>query len=267
LKRAALLVTLTVGLLPARAFAQSKQACADAYMAGQVARKAGHLRDARVQFVVCAAAGCPEALHRDCKPWLEQIDRDIPTLAVTVTDAGGAALSGAAVTIDGVALTASGASPVDPGGHVVRAEATGMAPRELRVEIAAGERRSMTLALSRVVAPAAPTPARRPVPVGPIVVAASGVVAIGIFAGLGAAGSAKKNNLDQMGCKPNCSTSDVSAGRSLYLGADIALGVGLAAVVAGAIWLGVKLGAPPPAAETVSLSSSSPGAGALTFRF
>jgi hypothetical protein len=257
---------LALSLLPARAFAQSKQACADAYMAGQVARKAGHLRDARVQFVLCAAAACPQALQRDCKPWLDQIDHDIPTLGVTVTDAAGAALPAAAVTIDGVALSASGASPVDPGGHLVRAEAAGMAPRELRIEIAAGERRSMTLALSRVAGgPVAPTPARRPVPVGPIVVAAAGVVAIGVFAGLGAAGNAKKSDLDHLGCKPNCSTSDVSAGRSLYLGADIALGIGLAAVVAGAVWLGVKLGAPPPAAEAVAFSPSSPGA--LTFRF
>jgi hypothetical protein len=268
LKRAAVLATLAVSLLPARAFAQSKQACADAYMAGQVARKAGHLRDARVQFVLCATAACPEALQRDCKPWLDQIDHDIPTLAVTVTDAAGAALPAAAVSIDGVVLAASGASPVDPGAHLVRAEATGMAPRELRIEITAGERRSMTLALSRgPVAPGAPTPAPRPVPVGPIVVAAAGLVGIGVFAGLGAAGNAKKSDLDHLGCKPNCSSSDDSAGRSLYLGADIALGVGLAAVVAGAIWLGVKLGAPPPAAEAVSLSPSSPGAGALMFRF
>jgi hypothetical protein len=83
--------------------------------------------------------------------------------------------------------------------------------------------------------------------------------------GLGAAGSAKKSALDQLGCKPNCSPSDVSAGRSLYLGADIALGIGLAAVVGGAIWLGVKLGAPPPP-DAVSFSPA-PGAPPLTFHF
>jgi hypothetical protein len=265
-KRAGAIVALVLGLLPARSFAQSKQACADAYMAGQVARKDGHLRDARTQFTLCADDACPAALQRDCKPWLEQIEHDIPTLAVAVTDAAGAALPGATVSVDGTAARASGASALDPGAHVVRVEAPGMAAREERIEIAAGERRSMTLQLSRVPsAPPAP-PARRSVPIAPIVVAASGLVALGVFAGVGAAGNAKKSNLDQLACKPNCSPSDVSAGRSLYLGADVALGIGLAAVVAGAVWLGVKLGAPAPAAEVVSFSPSR-GAGALTFHF
>ena len=272
MKRAVLLAGLAIGLLAARgAHAQSKKECADAYLAGQVARSDGHLRDARVQFERCAAASCPAALVKDCKPWLEQADRDIPKLAVTVTDDAGTPVPSARVTVDGTALPASGELPVDPGEHVVRAEASGLTPREQRVKVAAADgRRAVSLRLARDVTAPVPGPvaerASRPVPVGPIVVAASGLVAIGVFAGLGAAGSAKKANLDTLGCKPNCSSSDVSAGRSLYLGADIALGVGLAAVVAGAVWLGVKLGAPAPAAEAVTFSPSR-GAGMMTFHF
>jgi hypothetical protein len=126
--------------------------------------------------------------------------------------------------------------------------------------------------LSRAAATPAPPPvapverAPRPIPIGPIVVAGVGVVGIAVFAGLGAAGSAKKASLDQQACKPNCSPSQVSAGRSLYLGADVALGVGLAAVVAGAVWLGVKLGAPPPPADRVSFAPA-PGGGTIAFHF
>jgi hypothetical protein len=261
---------LAVGISPARAGAQTKQACADAYIAGQVAQKEGRLREARASFEVCAADACPAALKKDCKPWRAQLDMDIPTLAVTVTDAAGAPIAGAVSTVDGAPLAASRPVPLDPGAHVVRVEASGMAPVERRVTLAAGDRNHpLAIVLAPAGAPAGgavSSGVTRPVPVGPIVVGAVGLAAIGVFAGLGAAGNARKADLDALMCKPNCSPSAVSTARSLYLGADVSLGVGLAAVVAAGIWLGVKLGAPAPPAGTVSFSPSR-GGGALTFHF
>ncbi len=262
-------VVLALGLAAAPAGAQTKQACADAYIAGQVARKEGRLRDARARFEVCAAAACPAALQGDCKPWLAQLDKDIPRLAVAVTDEAGAAIDGATVTVDGAPLAAPGPAALDPGDHVVHVEAPGRTPSEQHVTLAAGEgSHPITVRLSRAGAPPpAPVPAAsRPVPVAPIVLGVAGLAAIGAFAGLGVAGNAKKADLDALGCKPNCSPSAVSTARSLYLGADISLGVGLAAIVAAGIVLGVELAAPAPAAAAVSFAPA-PGGGAVVFHF
>jgi hypothetical protein len=245
-------------LLPESAVAQSKQACADAYVAGQVSKKEGRLREARDRFQVCASAACPGALQRDCTPWKAQLDREIPTLTVSVKDEAGAALGAASVTVDGAPLASPAA--FDPGEHTVRVEAAGMKPAEQRVTLASGEgNRAITVRLERLAA------ASRPVPVAPIVLGASGLVALGVFAGLGVTGNAKKASLDALGCKPDCSPSEVSAARSLYLGADVALGVGLGALVAAGVVLIVQLKAPAGAAA--ARFSPSPGGGAFTFQF
>ena len=256
---AASALPLVLGLFPATAAAQGKKECADAYIAGQVARKDGHLREARARFDVCASASCPASLQRDCTPWKAQIDREIPSLSVSVTDEAGASLAGASVTVDGAPLSPPGV--LDPGEHVVRVELAGRKPAEQRVTLSAGGgNRAITVRLER------PAPAARRVPVAPIVLGAAGVVALGVFAGLGEAGNAKKSSLDAMACKPDCSPSDVSAARSLYLGADVALGVGLGALVAAGVVLIVQLKAPSPAAATARFSPA-PGGGALTFHF
>ncbi len=256
---------IALGLAPARAGAQSKQECADAYIAGQVARKEGHLRDARARFEVCAAASCPAVLQSDCKPWLGQLELDVPTLTVTVTNEAGTVVAGAAVTVDGAPIPAGGASALDPGEHVVRVEASGMPPDERRVTLAAGEgNQTITVRLSPQAKPV--TDGGRRVPVAPILLGASGVVALGLFAGLGAVGNGKRAALDALGCKPDCSSADVSTGRSLYLGADVSLGVGLAALVAAGVALAVQLGAPAPTTKALTFSPSR-GGGALTFHF
>ncbi len=258
-------LALALVVVPGAAAAQSKQACADAYVAGQVARKEGLLREARARFEVCASASCPAALQRDCGPWRGQLDREIPTLDVTVTDAAGAPVPGAAVTVDGAPLAAS--STFDPGEHAVHVEAPGLAPIDQRVTLAAGERgRQITVRLggSAGGGTASAGGAARPVPIGPIVLGAAGVVALGVFAGLGVAGNAKKSSLDALGCKPDCSPSAVSAARSLYLGADVALGLGLGALVTAGVLLIVHFNGPAPAAGATGFV---PSRGALTVQF
>jgi hypothetical protein len=253
---------LALGLFPTPAAAQSKQECADAYIAGQVARKEGRLRDARARFEVCANSACPGALQRDCTPWKAQLDHDIPTLAVTVKDEAGAPLAGASVKVDGAPFASPG--PLDPGEHKVHVEAPGRKPADQRVTLAVGEsNHEVTVRLD----PAAPAPsAGRSVPVAPIVLGAAGLAALGVFAGLGATGSAKKSDLDAKNCKPNCSSSDVDAVRSLYLGADVALGIGIGALAAAGVVLIVQLKAPAAAASAARFSPA-PGGGAFTFHF
>lgn len=264
-------VVIAIGLSPALAVAQSKQECADAYIAGQVARKEGRLREARGRFDLCAKASCPDSLQRDCQPWRAELEHDIPTLAITVTDESGATLTNAWITVDGAPLAASGASPFDPGDHVARIEARGMKAAEQRITLAIGEgRRDLTVHLTPLLLPA---PASAPAaatssttPIASIVVGGVGVVALGVLAGLGAAGNAKKAELDQSHCKPNCEPTAVSAARSLYVGADVALGVGLGALVTAGILLIVHHTAPSPTASALRFSPS-PGGSGLLFQF
>ena len=266
---AALAVALFI--VPTFALAETKQECAASYVAGQVARKDGRLREARTKFAVCASAVCPAALQKDCKPWGAQLDKDVPTLAVAVIDDAGADVSGAAITVDASALPPTGALALDPGEHVVRVEASGMKPTEERVTLAVGERRQLTVRVSPTTPAIAKAAPARGAPVATIVLASIGVVGLGVFAGLGTAGNSKVASLDALACKPHCPEADVSAAKSLYLGADVALGIGLASIAGAVVTLIVHLASspPPPAPATVGFSRvlTVPGGGGLAFRF
>jgi hypothetical protein len=248
--------------LPAEARAQSKKECADAYVAGQVARKEGRLREARAKIEVCADAACPATLQRDCKPWLAEIDRDTPRLDVQVKAEDGGPVEGASVTVDLDPL--SGPTAFDPGNHVVKVEAKGMTTSERRVTLRAGEgTRTLEVRLARV--QKLPEPARpRPVPVGGIVLTAIGGAALAVFAGLGVAGNAKKAALDAAHCAPHCSPSDVGTVRSLYVGADVSLGLGLGSLVTAAVLYAVHFTASPAASVILSPAT---GGGAFAIRF
>jgi hypothetical protein len=260
-------LALALAFAPGSAAAETKQECAAAYVAGQVARKEGRLRDARAKFAVCATSTCPATLQRDCGPWSAQLNQDIPTLAVTVTDAADHELPTARVSVDGAALPASGVVALDPGEHVVRAEASDVKPSEQCITLVVGERRQLSVRLGPALGPVVAS-SPRGTPVAPIVLGTLGLVGIGVFAGLGSAGNAKKSSLDAIACKPHCSSSDVSAVKSLYVGADVALGVGLAAIAAAGVALIVHFTSPStaPSESKVGIVATPGGAG-LGVRF
>lgn len=248
----------------------SKRECAAAYVDAQVARKAGHLLDARAKLIACSDRRCPAALRRDCQPWLVEVDTAIPSLTVRVVDAAGAPVSDARVTLDGSPFDES--VGVDPGDRVLRVEADGMKPTESRVRLTAGEgRRKVVVRLDG--AAQAPAPPPRPEPIArngvsatPFVLGAIGLVGVGAFAMLGSLGSAKKGDLDASGCKPNCAPDEVSSVKTLYVAADVSIGVGAASLVAAGVVLVVELAGRKPAGSTARFLPA-PGGGAFAFRF
>lgn len=250
----------------------SKRECAAAYVDAQVARKAGHLLDARAKLIACSDRRCPAALRRDCQPWLVEVDTAIPSLAVRVVDATGAPVSDARITLDGSPIDES--VGVDPGDRVLRVEADGMKPTESRVRLTAGEgRRKVVVRLEGAAqapplpSPAAPEPAP---PTGvsgvPFVLGAIGLVGVGAFAVLGSLGSGKKGDLDASGCKPSCAPDEVSSVKTLYVAADVSLGVGAASLVAAGVVLVVELAGRKPAGPAARFLPA-PGGGAFAFRF
>jgi hypothetical protein len=235
------IVAASTLLCGADALAQSKQECADAYTAAQVARRDNKLKDARDKLVVCAKSSCPAALRKDCTPWLAEVEADLPTISVKPVDETGRVVENATIAVDGASVTRDGdlaTLRVDPGEHVVRVEAEGMQAAEQKISVVAGaSKRELTLRLTRVASSSSPPPPAassepsRPVPVLTFVLAGVGVAGVATFAALGAAGKSKKSALDQQGCKPNCSSSTVSAIKTDYNAADVALGVGGVALV------------------------------------
>jgi hypothetical protein len=245
---------LAVALAPSAAAAQSKQACVDAYTQGQLARKSGKLKDARAKFQACAAASCPATLRRDCVPWSDEVEKDLGALTIRVVDAGGQPIDAAHVTLDGDAVKDPGErARVDPGDHLVRAEADGFVAGETRLTLAARGEREVVVKLTRV-GPATPPPPveapSRPIPTLSIVLATAGLVGVGTFAALGAIGNGKKTDLEAQFCKPNCPQSSVDAIKTDYIGADVALAAGGASLAVAAVLFFTRPAAQPDAAPS-----------------
>jgi hypothetical protein len=133
LVRAGALTALCVGLVPREASAADKAAaaCIQSAEQGETARRAGEILHARELFVQCAARECPTVLRRDCASWLEEADRQIPSVVLGARDGQGHDVADARASIDGTVVREHlDGNPIalDPGSHVVRFERAGVPP-------------------------------------------------------------------------------------------------------------------------------------------
>jgi hypothetical protein len=224
------------------------EACVRASEEGQNARERSELRKAHESFAYCAAATCPKLLRADCTHWLEDVDRDTPSIVVGVKDARGDDVLDAKISVDGAPVRAVGgaALPVDPGPHVVRFERPGVPAVERKIVVRTGERnRLLVERLDAPASPSAPDPGApatrddrggsRSVPTGAWVAGAIGVVGLAGFGVLGLMGASEKSRL-RGSCAPSCTDSDVSKLKTFYIGADVSLVVGAIAIGV-ATWL------------------------------
>jgi hypothetical protein len=258
------------------AFAQSKQECAEAYTQAQVARKESRLKEAKDKLTLCANASCPAALRKDCTPWLAEVEADLPTVTVKPVDETGRVVDGARISVDGTSVTRDGdvaTLRLDPGEHVVRIEADGKKAAEQKITVAKGApRRELTLKLDaegRVATePTSPPKAEgasRPVPALVWVFGGIGVAGVATFAVLGSIGKGKKGDLDTRMCKPHCDPGTVSAIKTDYNAADVALAVGGVAMAAGLVVFLTRPEAKPE--ETSVILAPRPGGASLLVRF
>lgn len=124
--------------LPAAAqeAAPSKASCAEAYESAQESRVSGALQQTRSRLAFCAQAECPSFVQKDCARWLEEVDKELPSVVVSVVgldaEASGAASSQTvSLKIDGheVPEPLSGkAISLDPGKHELVLERPGAEP-------------------------------------------------------------------------------------------------------------------------------------------
>lgn len=257
---------MMVLLLVQPAYAADKSICISSAEDGQVLRNEGKLVRAKAALLTCARADCPAAITQDCVQWLQEIDKKLGAVTVKAVDAEGRDVSGVRGFVDG-APVAPGAE-VDPGPHVVRAEADGFAPNEQSVTFAPGERRTVVVTVSPAAPTAATTPAAtqtpalaespaekkggRSVPVVAWVLGGVGVVGLGLFATFGALGLSEQSSL-QTTCAPTCTDAQVDPVKVDFAVANTALVTGLVALGAATV-------------ITIIAMTKSPSAPASAFR-
>jgi hypothetical protein len=272
---------------PAAAADKAAAACIQSAENGETARKAGQLLHARELFAQCAAHECPAVLRHDCASWLEDSDRQIPSIVLGAHDARGADVVDARVSVDGTLVREhldGNAIALDPGSHVVRFETVGAPPVDVRVVLRAGEKDRAVLATVGPPAPTpaaasspppAPAPAERPtpaapsrsVPAGAWVLGGMTVAAFGVFGYFGVTGANEASNLRST-CAPGCADAQVHATRLKLVAADIGLGVGVVSLVS-ATWIGVRALTRPrtEAWDIVVAPASSAARADFTIRF
>jgi hypothetical protein len=240
-------------------------ACIQSAEDGERATKAGEILRARELFARCAARECPAMLRRDCSSWLEDADRQIPSIVLGARNAEGHDVVDARASVDGALVREQldgNAIALDPGSHVVRFEKAGIAPVEVQVVLRAGEKNRPIIATlapppppAPAVAPisssppvAPPAPAREStghVPAGAWALGGVAVVALGVFGVFAVTGQNAANTLRST-CAPGCTDAQVQAVRVKLVAADAGLGVGVLSLAA-AIWIGVRGVTRPPA--------------------
>jgi hypothetical protein len=171
----------------ARAEPPAIEACAKAYEGAQQRIHGGALIESRADLGTCVTV-CPAALAGDCTTWKGEVERDIPSLQVSIKVTDGSAPGEVRVRIDGALLaeTLPGTSlAVDPGKHVLVFEAPGRPRVEVLVDVPRG-RQGYGVDVVFPAGPVAPPPREQPPtpprPVGPVVL---GGVGLGALARLG----------------------------------------------------------------------------------
>jgi hypothetical protein len=263
--RKALRSVLAIGVLAGftlgqtSAAADDREQCANAAEQAQSLRDEGKYRRAREQMLLCARDVCPGPIKSDCGKWLDQIERDAPTVVFGAKDAGKDVFD-VKVSMDGVVVTERlDGKPqlVDAGEHTFKFEHEGVVKEE-RVLVRSGEKgRAITVVFGEATAPVTSPPPAAPTEQGSIVpalvVGGIGVVALGSFALFGIQG---KNDVDDLQkCKPRCEESDVDKARTKLIIADISLGVGIVALAVSAYMIITR----PKVSEHVDVQAAASG--------
>ena len=259
--RYALLILGVALSLPLRASANT-ESCTQAHAAGQREENAGHLKEALTHFQECASdAACPLPIRNECTSLYSTVEGRLPTLVFSVVDSNGNDVTDVRVT-SGEAQIADGLygrpTAIDPGRHELRFELPDGQSVTKSVVVRQGEKdrivaiklpRSEFTAAASAEAPAATADTstniapdsekkRFTVPVASYVAYGGGVAALATWGTFGLLGRHKDKQL--VDCSPNCPSSrhaDYDTMKRDYLIADIMLGVGAAAIVAGTVTL------------------------------
>ncbi len=240
-------------------------------------RSAGKLRQANDKLIICSNSACPAIAKNDCQGWIGEIKKEIPSVVFRARRPDGNDAVDVRVTMDGeeIATKLDGRPiQVDPGPHVFRFEAEGLAPLERQIVVVVGEtNRAISVKLEALAAepPPGPPPSVEPesqssVPTATWILGGVGVVGLAGFAGFGLSGLSKESDLES--CKPNCADDKVQSAETSFLLADVSLAVGVLALGGATYFLlssGPSATEAPKAAWRVGLAPRQAGGGTLVF--
>lgn len=264
----------------------SKASCAQAYESAQENRASGRLRETRNRLSYCAQDACPDFVKSDCSRWLEEVERELPSVIVSAPDVAEAEKAAIVVKLDGEvvdeALTGSALS-LDPGAHELSLERPGRAPVQRTILAQQGvQDRPVTIHLTSGAADSGPSDSGS---LRPLAYAAWGVgaVGLGVFSVLGTLARADKRalqedcsegvNLDPSASNPPgvCYAAHWDEREDTYkleeVLADIGLITGIAGAAAGTAFFILSLGGDSDGPSDVALrvdAGAVPGGGWAT---
>lgn len=241
--------------------APDKASCAQAYESAQESRASGQLQETRQRLAFCARAECPSFVQKDCARWLEEVDRELPSVILSPVGLEPERAAEVSIKLDGnVVPGALGGTPIalDPGRHELLIEVPGQAPRMRVVMAQQGvQNRAIEIDLGHGAGPSASGElvldggAEASSPMRPYAYAAWGVgaVGLGVFAVLGTLGRADEKGLErdcpivtdnESEVAPGiCHSTTIDERRSAYerefTFADVGLVTGLVGAAAGTV--------------------------------
>jgi hypothetical protein len=225
--------------------------CVTEHEQTQISRMHESLLSARASALSCSQAECPALLRADCVQWFGEIDKQVPSIVVSL-HAGDTDVSSVTVRIDGrpIARALDGQLlELDPGQHSVKVVPLGKPALNRDVVLAAGEKgRLIVFDMSgHEVAPGPaassptepPIPTARPIPTLTWVLSGTAIAAAGAGSVFGVLALSKRNSLekapDSGGCAPYCTDSEVAPVRHLTLTADVLFGVATVSAIGAAL--------------------------------
>jgi len=108
---------------PAASGAPDRKACIVAADDGQRLRDENKLSAAREKFILCASKSCPGVVAKECSQWLQEAERDMPSVTFRAKDEHGKEILDVRVFIDDQVVAESidaRALPIDPGEHKLK---------------------------------------------------------------------------------------------------------------------------------------------------
>jgi hypothetical protein len=228
---------------------RDEEACLNVLKDAKAKEQEGELQAARVLLRQCAQTPCSAFVRQQCANKNTKLEMDTPSVVLLVTDAAGGSRTDVQVKVDGEPFASAldgRALPINPGMHDFSFIADGHVFATQRILIVQGQRNRFitanigkpgsrgavaTEATAESTSEEAAAPKHRRIL--PLVLTGVGVASLGAGAVFTLWG--RKDNTNLSNCSPDCSAATLSHIKRVYQTADIAIGVGVAALAA-AYW-------------------------------
>jgi len=285
MRQGALLIAMVPGVVATTSVAYGQSVarhCVDSHETVQLRRKGGDLLSARDAARICAREDCPQAVKAECLTFVQELDRDVPSVTLSVVDAHGQPWIDAIVLIDGkmVAERVDGKSiDTNPGARTLRVIPKGREAVDISVVVKQGAKNqpvevklppgSDTTPLVPADEPEPLEPARN-IPAAAWISGGVGIAGLAMFGAFAGIGWSERSDLEA--CGTRCGDELVQPVRTKLLIADTALGVGIASLALSAVLL-IAADDPDPEQEepgdvSVAATPTDGGAcGAVEVRF